>query len=770
MKQLIGLWLCFITATQVTAQTLSVTATDDREPIALAASMRALAAATIAVYQDSDRETYLDNLFRLQLVAGRYREATASISALRALRENDDSPQSRASNIQYEIYAQARLEEAREGRSFTEAFRGQFRKALNKLDDRVSAMVVSMLVSEDNGGLSLILDQAALRQELHAQLERHKASPSITVIDALHLLRTYQVESSYDAFDSLTPALVMEDDGRRYSIDQNVQVKTADGATVCALIVRQRAHSERRPALLAFTIYADPLTSMTEARRSASNGYVGVAGFSRGKACSHDVPVPMEFDGTDATALIDWIARQPWSDGRVGMFGGSYNGFTQWAAAKHHPKALKALMPAVTLAPGIDVPSEGSIVQSPSYYWPFYVASGPGLDGAAFEDHARWQRMYREWYRSGRAYTDLEKIDGKPNPIWDRWVSHPDYDAYWQKMIPYKEEFATLDLPVLTTTGYYDGGQGGAIYYFQQHLKYRPTAEHYFLIGPYSHITGQRGTVDLLGDQQRDLGGYQLDPASLINMGDLRYAWFDYVFRGAPKPAILADRVNYEVMGANVWRHAATLAGMGDHKLRLYLSNARHDGGYELKTMNSAGSIHQEIDLMDRSDVDQSFSGASAAGDIKIASLDLKNRLEFISSALPEPLEISGLFSAELNFLTNKRDFDFSLQLYELLPTGKYLQLSWFLARASYVRDMSHRNLLAPGEREKLDFESARLTSRLLHRGSRLVLVLGIVKQPNHEINYGTGKDVSNETIADARSPLSVDWMASSFVEVPVRQ
>jgi len=82
-------------------------------------------------------------------------------------------------------------------------------------------------------------------------------------------------------------------------------------------------------------------------------GYAGVEGFTRGKACSPDKPIPYEHDGADAAAVIDWISRQPWSDGRVGMYGGSYEGFTQWAAAKHRPKALKAMMPSVTAAPGI---------------------------------------------------------------------------------------------------------------------------------------------------------------------------------------------------------------------------------------------------------------------------------------------------------------------------------------------------------------------------------------------------------------------------------
>ena len=139
--------------------------------------------------------------------------------------------------------------------------------------------------------------------------------------------------------------LIVQDDARRYITERNVQVFTPEGAVVCALIMRPRApRPARLPALLTFTIYVDSAANVSDVRRAASNAYIGVTAFTRGKACSPQAPVPYRFDGEDAAALIEWIAHQPWSDGRVGMYGGSYNGFTTWAATKHSPKALKAII------------------------------------------------------------------------------------------------------------------------------------------------------------------------------------------------------------------------------------------------------------------------------------------------------------------------------------------------------------------------------------------------------------------------------------------
>ena len=149
--------------------------------------------------------------------------------------------------------------------------------------------------------------------------------------------------------------------------------------------------------------------------------------------------------------------------------------------------------------------------------------------------------------------------------------------------------------------------------------------------------------------------------------------------------------------------------------------------------------------------------------------MDVSNALAFVSEPVAKATEVSGLFAAHLDFVANKRDFDFEISLYEVTAAGKYLALTYYMARASYVRDRSERKLLSPGARETLDVTSGRLTSRRLQPGSRLLVVLSIIKQPGAQINYGTGRDVSDEIIADAAVRLDIRWFADSFVEIPVR-
>jgi predicted acyl esterase len=542
-----------------------------------------------------------------------------------------------------------------------------------------------------------------------------------------------------------------------------VQIDTPDGAKICALVVRPQTTAPL-PTLFQFTIYVDSAINVADAQRSAAHGYAGVIAYTRGKACSPQAPVPYRHDGADAAAVIDWIARQPWSDGQVGMYGGSYSGFTTWAATKYRPKALKAIMVGAPVAPAIDVPMEGNIVWNFVYPWPFYTTNNKTLDNATYGDNARWQKLNRDWYVSGRAYRDLAQIDGTPNPFWDEWVSHPAVDAYWRALIPDGAEFAKIDIPVLQTAGYFYGGPGAAVYYFTQHLAQLPKARHYFLIGPYDHPQAQRGVVTARGDTIKSIAGYETDPVARINIvADLRYPFFDWVLKGGPRPPLLADRMNYEVMGANVWRHAPSIAAMSNGRLRLYL-NPSLRLSRERAWPDSAVTLR--VDLSYRGDVDTILPG----GAVRDTAVNSYLALEYVSDPITEAIEVSGLYSGHLEFVTNKRDFDLSAQLFELTADGHYMQLPPFQVRASYNRDPSTRRLLTPDVRQTLDFTAQRLISRQIAPGSRIVLVIGPIKWPGQQINYGSGKDVTDETVQDAGAPLEIRWFGGSYVDLPVRR
>lgn len=681
-----------------------------------------------------------NDLFRIQLTAGKYKDAIATIRALRK------APSTTPVFIQYELYALAA-----DASSFENGYSKHFTGFFSALNDKDAVYISTAFLTRQG------IDDLRNRWNQAAQTLNNR--DSISLQEAVNLCKSYTLWQIYRRIEPLSITLMHADDQRRYIIQDSVLIKTPEGITLSAMVVRKRTTSIPAPATLYFTIYTDLQNHIIEAKQSALRGYVAVVADVRGKRLSPDAIDPWLHEGRDANAIIDWMSKQPWCNGKIGMYGGSYVGFVQWAAAKYHHPALKTIVPYVAAIPGQGLPMENNVFINPNYQWPFYVMNNKLLDNAANSDWQRWDRMRNKWYESGVAYRKIDSIDGTPNTILQRDLQHPSYDKYWQQMVPYQEQFANINIPVLTITGYYDDGQISALRYLKEHYRYNKKANHYLVIGPYDHFGAQIGGFPVLR-------GYTLDPTATIDTRALTFDWLDHILRGGPKPAMLKDRINYEVMGANEWRHAPSLNKMRDTLLRFYLSNQK-SGNQNLlakKKPTSPGFLSQEVDLADRKTTNNDYY----PGVIISKEINRSNGLFFISEPFDKPVSVNGAFSGLLRATINKKDMDIGIVLYEVLPSGEYFHLAYFIGRASYAYDMSKRQLLTPGKPELIPYVRTRLTSRRLSKGSRLLVVLNISKNPYAQINYGTGKDVSDETIADAGAPLQIKWHNDSYIEIPI--
>jgi hypothetical protein len=425
-----------------------------------------------------------------------------------------------------------------------------------------------------------------------------------------------------------------------------------------------------------------------------------------------------------------------------------------------------------------------------TYRWSLWVTNA--IDDKTYYDDAQWRAQDLKWYASGKPYRDYGRLYGKSDPQFLRWLAHPNYDTFWQKMVPYDQELARINIPVLTVTGYYGVGEAGALYYFGEQRRLDPNANHTLLVGPYDDGVSQHGV-------QAMLRGYGIDPAAFVDLRELRYQWFDSVFKGTAPPALLKDRVNYEVMGANEWRHAPSLEAMGNGKLRWTLDSARVGASHRLTShevvatatakpgtkaaaakahpprrpkhkgkSSDPGYVELSVDLADRHDIDSNWAPYP---DIVSRNVEVRNATAYVSNPLPAALELQGVWSGTLDLTINKSDVDLRFAAYELLSTGEYVELFQpYVLRASYAHDRVTPHLLKPGERQKIEFKIERLTSRRLQAGSRLVFVLGVNKRPDQEINYGGGGEVAAESLADegSRTPVKIRWWNDSYVETAV--
>lgn len=528
-----------------------------------------------------------------------------------------------------------------------------------------------------------------------------------------------------------------------YTIQDSVSIPTRSGIAISAIIVRPKAATAPLPALLFYTTYHQGAGDAIFGKRSADRDYVGVVAYARGIRTDIRQYAPYEHEKTDVYDIIDWVSKQPWCNGSVGMYGGSYTGFSQWATVKNRHPALKTIVPQVAVMPGFDTPMENNVQLNLGLYWPH--------DNIYKKEPIRRSLPF-EWFESGIAFGSLDSLAGYRNDIFQKWLQHPAYDSYWQSMVPTPAEYSWIDIPVLTTTGYYDGSQLSALEYFRLHTRHNPNANHYFVIGPYDHWGGQRRPA-------KTLMGYAIDSVANVSMQELAYQWLDYVLKGKPKPALLKDKVTYQVMGTNTWKHAPSLRAMNNDTLTFYLDQQI------LSTVKpkKQGAQKQTVDFRDRQSQNNYFTP-----EILFDTLDASNGLVFTSKPLAHALELNGAFSGKLWATINKRDMDVSLALYERLPNGRYFFLTRYVGRASYARDNTKRQLLTPNKRAEIPFEKTRFVSKKIGAGSRLVILLNVNKHPFEIINYGSGKPVSAETIRDAGQPLQIQWHNDSYIQIPV--
>ena len=247
----------------------------------------------------------------------------------------------------------------------------------------------------------------------------------------------------------------------------------------------------------------------------------------------------------------------------------------------------------------------------------------------------------------------------------------------------------------------------------------------------------------------------------------MTYQWFDYTLKDSIKPDFLKGKVNYQVMGTNQWKGKSSMSDITNDTLTFYLDNTLQKNNFtlSLEKPSEKGFIKEEFDFLDR---EESFPFEKIPEKIVDSILDAKGKKVFTSQVFEKEFEVSGSFRATIDLMINKKDLDITMELYELRKDGTYFSLSTYLGRASYAKNRSKRKLLRPSKKESIPIRNASFTSKLIEKGSRLVLVLGVSKNPKWQINYGTGKDVSTESIEDGKVPLQIKWFNSSTIRIPV--
>jgi len=754
MKQYILLLCCLLFVMAGFSQKLFFPRTNYADSITLEKSIRSLSKEVIAGYQEGDSSTYTKNLGYLFIAAKEYDKADEPFNKYAALKQVPDSTYD-IIEMAARVYCQTMMETPFHEGTFEQIYRQKFTAIYSKCKDLFPRLYVDKSYTAYPGEYDI---------EFKDMVKGLRNKDSLNINNAVNLCIAYARKLVYAETPIRIGKSILDTlEESNYTIQKNVLLRMPDGGHINITIVRDKKMLTAQPVVMKYNIYSgfDIYTGMT----IANNGFVGVVADTRGKTLSPDAVEPLEHDADDAYYIIDWISKQPWCNGKIGMYGGSYLGFSQWASVKHLHAALKTIVPQVAVGAGIDFPMQNGIFMIYSLRWLHYVMDTKFADDDGFGDDKKWDSLFGNWYKNGNSFRSLDSLEGRPNYIFQRWLKHPGYDSYWQNMTPQKQEFAKINIPILTVTGYWDDDQLGAMYYYKQHNLWNKKANDYLLMGPYDHGGSQ-------GRPSKTLEGYTIDSVAAISISKIVFQWMDHVLKDSSRPAILKDRVNFEVMGKNEWLHVSSLDKMHNDSLVFYLGNvAGSDQRYPLlkNKPDLSGGIEQTVDFKDRTDL-RFKEGDIDAFEKLIDSVLIpeKDKLFFISDPVEKPMIISGQVKASIKASINKKDVDLIMDLYEQTPDGKFFALNENIQRASYANNRGQRQLLHPGGSDTINMTNTFITCRQLQTGSRIIALIGVNKSPEWQINYGTGKEVSDETMKDAEIPLKIKWFNSSYIEFPI--
>jgi putative CocE/NonD family hydrolase len=541
------------------------------------------------------------------------------------------------------------------------------------------------------------------------------------------------------------------------------------------------ANGTRSPVVFTLTPYISD-TYHARAAYFASHGYVFALVDVRGRGNSAGEFEPFAQEPRDGHDVVEWLAQQPFCNGKVAMWGGSYAGFDQWATAKEFPPHLTTIVPVASAHPPLDYPSFNNVGETYDVRW-FTFTSGKAGQVNLFGDEKFWRTKFLAAYKQHLPFKSLDAFVGNPSVNFQRILKHPTADAYYDAMVPSREQFQKIALPILTITGQYDGDEMGALTFYRDHLASaspEARAKHFLIIGPWDHA-GTRTPTD-------EVGGVKFGAGSLLDLNDLHRQWYDWTMKSGARPDFLKDQVAYYVLppgnsGANgEWKYAASLSSLTANPRSFCLDSRNGDAngvfrsGKLTETPPKEGSdryVYDPLDTRRGEDVEGVEQDDKTAGIDQRYALSIgEDGLVYHTDPLPNETPMVGSPAVTLWVSVDTPDTDLEADLYEIQPDGTSIGLWSDVRRLRYRESLREAKLVKSGEIVKCEFNPGLFVARRLMKGSRLRLVISSPNSLSWQKNYNSGGVVAEETAKDARTAhvqIYHDATHASSLQLPLR-
>jgi len=545
---------------------------------------------------------------------------------------------------------------------------------------------------------------------------------------------------------------------------RDVKVPMRDGVALSTDVFMPAAGGPF-PTVLARTPY-NRAAHVPRGEELARRGCAFVSQDCRGRFGSEGEFYPWHNEADDGRDAQAWIAKQPWCNGRIGMVGGSYVGLVQWLSAVRGHEALKCIVPRVCTSNFYDSPnySGGAFQLALNMLWGFRMGLGPV---ASDEDEGiDWPLLFRTL-----PLMEADQAVGLRLAYWRDWVSHPEYDDYWDA-VSVENKYHLISVPALIMGGWYD------LYAKQVFTNFKGMRERggseearactRLIVGPWPHplsASPQTGELDF-------------GPDSLLDLMAIEEEFLERWLLGAGS-GTAAPPMRLFIMGANVWREECEWPLARTQWTRFYLhskGNANSLSGDGALSTRPPGAEPADRFVYDPEDPAPTLGGANCCRPDVVPWGPYDQRpvearpdvLVYTTPPLERDVEATGPIAVKLYASSSAPDTDFTAKLVDVFPDGRAMNLCDGIIRARYRRSFDQAVLMERGEVCEFDIDCW-VTGNVFLKGHCIRLEVSSSNFPRFDRNPNTGRPFGRDAaLAKATQTVFHTRERPSHVVLPV--
>jgi uncharacterized protein len=517
---------------------------------------------------------------------------------------------------------------------------------------------------------------------------------------------------------------------------QDVKVPMRDGVRLSTDVYLPDAPGPFPTVLMRTPYDNNGVANIEKGRRLANNGYAFVIQDCRGRFDSEGDYYPMANEGQDGFDTQQWVGRQSWSNGRVGMAGGSYVGWTQLSSAPYRSEFLTCIAPRVMCADLFT----GLVYRGGAFQLNVMMTWGMRTSGRTAQsiEFDNWREAFR--------ILPLEECDtasGRDLPFWKDWLAHPTYDEYWDRM-NVATRWADVAAPGLHLGGWFDLYADNTFANFNgmRAQGQGQARRSKLVVGPWPHALStapRTGDVDFGAPSQLDLESLEL-------------RWFDYWLKGIANGIADEPPIRLFIMGANTWRdeHEWPLART-DWQKWCFHSGGRANSliGDGILSTTAPGDETADHFAYYPDNPAQTVGGNNCCSPHLVAwgpydQRDVEMRhdvLCYTSLPLEEDLEVTGPIKVVLYAATDCPDTDWTGKLVDVRPSGYAMNLCDGIVRARYRESIVEPTLLEPGQVYRYEIDLM-VTGNVFLKGHRIRVEISSSNFPRYDRNLNTGQPI----------------------------